>query len=101
MIDLKQLKNCILTGQPILSSKDGIEISYTVNYNEKEYTFFFCRKCFSKIQENLKYKRHILRGLIVNNKLSEIENKIIHWDMENSRPAIDGIYLKTEIESAI
>lgn len=98
---LEQIKTCILTGQTIVDPVIGKEFRYKVRFDKKDYQFFFCPKCYGVMETELKSKRYLLQGLLLNNKLQQIENKTIHWDEGGFKESIDGIYLKKEIEEGI
>jgi hypothetical protein len=59
----------------------------------QDFNFNFCDDCLKKIPfDDFK---HILRGLLLNGRIDEIQTKTIHWDSEKN----DGIDLKRVLES--
>ncbi len=93
--------SCSITGQlKSHPSQLSGKIYYEITYFGKQFEFTFCKKCYNKIPfEEIK---HILRGLILNDRFPELNTKIIHWG-KNEEDPIDiktSIDLKNELESA-
>jgi hypothetical protein len=74
-----EINFCPITGQLIEQpsrSKDGL--CYRINFLGHDFSFKFCNDCLKKIPfDNIK---HILRALLLNGKLKELQTETIHWD---------------------
>jgi hypothetical protein len=95
-VSFEQMSRCILTGGHMGDKNVGPPYSYSVEYVGRKFSFTFCQKCFDKVIAGLTNRWHIVRGLILNEKIDGIELKIIHWD--SSEPGVD---LQKEIEQGI
>lgn len=84
---------CIFTGHPkkLESSLSDNYIFYEVTLLGKSYTLYFCKKCL--YQSELRKKAHILRSILLNEMLPDLQTKIIHWGCNDK----DGIDLKEEL----
>lgn len=80
------MKLCPVTQLSTSNYNDGIHISYSVNLNDREVYFHFCRRCFQIIDFE-KY-RTVIFGFILNGKI-DLSESILHWDCE--RDAAKGL----------
>jgi hypothetical protein len=90
-----RLKRCPLTHADITHFiENGNSFSYITSKFQRRFSFTFCKNCYDKIDFHHDY---IIVGLILNNKIPNIEGKVIHWDEQED---INSLSIRSLLEIA-
>lgn len=92
---------CIITGLSISNlSKSEHGFFYDITLNGKEVEFRFCSDCIRRKKYDLIANRHIIIGLLLNNKIYKSGNELMHWD-HSGKDGDSNFDLKSAIETGV
>ncbi|HZB14188.1 MAG TPA: hypothetical protein VE467_14210, partial [Chryseolinea sp.] len=81
---------CPLTGEPakIISNDNGI-IKYRISVADRNFSIELCEKCLNHRSEALNNRHHIVLGLLLNNKLPELTETLVHFGPHDATGSFD------------